>query len=178
MGSIPRTGSYYGLLSNQRPRAVFAAPRPRRGRYFLPPRDPSDPATLPTLSATGAPAIAAAVRAAAAEAAANSSPGHRPGGVPGGHRRDRLDRATAATQSVSARGRPGERPGASVVFDQVENSDSPSPLLAPRSHCGGRTDSDQAPKHIAAERDIWGNRGARSISQRKFGAAAGHTRCP
>ena len=39
------------MHSDQRPRAIFAAPRPRRGRYFLPPRDPSDPATLPTLGA-------------------------------------------------------------------------------------------------------------------------------
>ena len=37
------------VLSDKRPQAIFAAPRPRRGRYFLPPRDPSDPATLPTL---------------------------------------------------------------------------------------------------------------------------------
>ena len=37
--------------SDERPRAIFAAPRPRRGRYFLPPRDPSDPASLPTLLA-------------------------------------------------------------------------------------------------------------------------------
>ena len=46
---------FMNLLSNQRPRAIFAAPRPRRGRYFLPPRDPSDPATLPTLPTISSP---------------------------------------------------------------------------------------------------------------------------
>ena len=37
----------------QRPTATptfFSAPRPRRGRYFSAPRDPGDPATLPTLA--------------------------------------------------------------------------------------------------------------------------------
>ena len=43
--------NYGFVFSDKRPRAFFAAPRPRRGRYFLPPRDPSDPATLPTLQA-------------------------------------------------------------------------------------------------------------------------------
>ena len=48
MGLIPSMISFI-VLSDQLPRAMFAAQRPRRGRYFLPPRDPSDPATLPTL---------------------------------------------------------------------------------------------------------------------------------
>ena len=37
------------VLSDKGPRVIFAAQQPRRGRYFLPPRDPSNPATLPTL---------------------------------------------------------------------------------------------------------------------------------
>ena len=34
----------------ERPRHFFSDPRPRRGRHVLAPRDPSDPATLPTLA--------------------------------------------------------------------------------------------------------------------------------
>ena len=35
----------------ERPRHIFSGPRPRRGRHVLAPRDPSDPATMPTLRA-------------------------------------------------------------------------------------------------------------------------------
>ena len=38
------------------PRHFFGDPRPRRGRHLLAPRDPSDPATLPTLPAGISPA--------------------------------------------------------------------------------------------------------------------------
>ena len=37
----------------ERPRHFFSDPRPRRGRHVLAPRDPSDPATLPTLRSPG-----------------------------------------------------------------------------------------------------------------------------
>ena len=38
----------------ERPSYFFSDPRPRRGRHVLAPRDPSDPATLPTLMAPAA----------------------------------------------------------------------------------------------------------------------------
>ncbi len=44
------------MVKDQRPPATpkfCSAPRPRRGRYFLAPRDPGDPATLPTLAGGG-----------------------------------------------------------------------------------------------------------------------------
>ena len=37
----------------ERPRPFCSDPRPRRGRHILAPRDPGDPATLPTLGESG-----------------------------------------------------------------------------------------------------------------------------
>ena len=50
LGSNPRDSSVMLVFGfKERPRPFFSDQRPRRGRRILAPRDPSDPATLPTL---------------------------------------------------------------------------------------------------------------------------------